>query len=206
MRLRIAISATPLFWHSCKMPGVWGDTTMPSLKKNLKSLSISFGMHHTGSEEGCNPDGTGINIGAARLAVKDELDHREFWSGRWESNPRPKLGKLLYCHCTTPAHFHTDSLIHDLTTFNRRQDGVKMHSLICKVLPECQGRDLAHRHGWTQEFLRGVYATTSGLQERRPHLHGRCCAVSPRVIRNKGQRHSSALQRRAVIPEVQSIA
>src|SRR6266571_8767987 len=58
---------------------------------------------HTGSEEGCNPDGTGINIGAARLAVKDELDHREFWSGRWESNPRPKLGKLLYCHCTTPA-------------------------------------------------------------------------------------------------------
>src|SRR5713101_2892466 len=28
-----------------------------------------------------------------------------FWSGRWESNPRPKLGKLLYCHCTTPALF-----------------------------------------------------------------------------------------------------
>jgi hypothetical protein len=27
------------------------------------------------------------------------------WSGRWESNPRPKLGKLLYCHCTTPARF-----------------------------------------------------------------------------------------------------
>jgi hypothetical protein len=25
------------------------------------------------------------------------------WSGRWESNPRPKLGKLLYYHCTTPA-------------------------------------------------------------------------------------------------------
>src|SRR6266702_1926382 len=22
-----------------------------------------------------------------------------------ESNPRPKLGKLLYCHCTTPARF-----------------------------------------------------------------------------------------------------
>jgi hypothetical protein len=27
----------------------------------------------------------------------------KIWSGRWESNPRPKLGKLLYCHCTTPA-------------------------------------------------------------------------------------------------------
>src|SRR5690242_10629998 len=32
------------------------------------------------------------------------------WSGRWESNPRPKLGKLLYCHCTTPARFGTSSL------------------------------------------------------------------------------------------------
>src|SRR6266702_6532177 len=50
---------------------------------------------HTGSEEGCNPDGTGINIGAVRLAVKDELDHREFWSGRWESNPTPNTAKLL---------------------------------------------------------------------------------------------------------------
>src|ERR1700722_14622317 len=30
-------------------------------------------------------------------------DFANCWSGRWESNPRPKLGKLLYCHCTTPA-------------------------------------------------------------------------------------------------------
>ena len=33
------------------------------------------------------------------------MNHQELWSGRWESNPRPKLGKLLYCHCTTPARF-----------------------------------------------------------------------------------------------------
>src|SRR6266700_4530153 len=98
------------------------------------------------------------------------------------------------------------SILTALYTISRRSIGVKMHSLICKVLPECQGRDLAHRHGWAQEFLRGVYATTSGLQERRPHLHSRRCAVGPCVIRNKGQRHSSALQRRAVIPEVQTIA
>src|SRR6266581_4456211 len=52
----------------------------------------------------------GNNTGAARLAVEDQLDHRELWSGRWESNPRPKLGKLLYCHCTTPARFGTSSL------------------------------------------------------------------------------------------------
>ena len=37
------------------------------------------------------------------LAVEGQLNQRDFWSGRWESNPRPKLGKLLYCHCTTPA-------------------------------------------------------------------------------------------------------
>ena len=36
----------------------------------------------------------------------------ELWSGRWESNPRPKLGKLLYCHCTTPAHLSRCSIIH----------------------------------------------------------------------------------------------
>ena len=34
------------------------------------------------------------------------------WSGRWESNPRPKLGKLLYCHCTTPALEATFAIIH----------------------------------------------------------------------------------------------
>ena len=32
-----------------------------------------------------------------------QLPQQALWSGRWESNPRPKLGKLLYCHCTTPA-------------------------------------------------------------------------------------------------------
>ena len=26
------------------------------------------------------------------------LQHRKSWSGRWESNPRKKLGKLLFCH------------------------------------------------------------------------------------------------------------
>ena len=36
-----------------------------------------------------------------------------FWSGRWESNPRPKLGKLLYCHYTTPARFSSLLIIHD---------------------------------------------------------------------------------------------
>ena len=38
------------------------------------------------------------------------------WSGRWESNPRPKLGKLLYCHCTTPARFFSVLIIHNRAT------------------------------------------------------------------------------------------
>src|SRR6266581_8550873 len=42
-----------------------------------------------------------------------------FWSGRWESNPRPKLGKLLYCHCTTPARFSGASII-----INKRSAGI----------------------------------------------------------------------------------
>jgi len=39
----------------------------------------------------------------------------ENWSGRWESNPRPKLGKLLYCHCTTPAHLSSWLIIQQLS-------------------------------------------------------------------------------------------
>jgi hypothetical protein len=35
---------------------------------------------------------------------KPTVKPRIVWSGRRESNPCPKLGKLLYCHCTTPAH------------------------------------------------------------------------------------------------------
>src|ERR1700729_1641152 len=39
-----------------------------------------------------------------------QSNHQDLWSGRWESNPRPKLGKLLYCHCTTPALLATRRL------------------------------------------------------------------------------------------------
>src|SRR5580698_1170891 len=35
--------------------------------------------------------------------MRSQRKRFKIWSGRWESNPRPKLGKLLYCHCTTPA-------------------------------------------------------------------------------------------------------
>src|SRR5208283_4179182 len=44
-------------------------------------------------------------LGTTRSYGNHEIDRNFFriWSGRWESNPRPKLGKLLYCHCTTPA-------------------------------------------------------------------------------------------------------
>src|SRR5690242_2852287 len=38
---------------------------------------------------------------------------QSLWSGRWESNPRPKLGKLLYCHCTTPARVPSLYLLYE---------------------------------------------------------------------------------------------
>jgi hypothetical protein len=41
----------------------------------------------------------------SKFQAERQSNHQELWSGRWESNPRPKLGKLLYCHCTTPARF-----------------------------------------------------------------------------------------------------
>jgi hypothetical protein len=43
------------------------------------------------------------------------VNFADLWSGRWESNPRPKLGKLLYCHCTTPAHRSSWLIIQQLS-------------------------------------------------------------------------------------------
>jgi hypothetical protein len=47
------------------------------------------------------------------LAMKGQPNQLGLWSGRWESNPRPKLGKLLYCHCTTPALLSASPIIHN---------------------------------------------------------------------------------------------
>src|SRR5674476_414143 len=59
-------------------------------------------------------------------------DFADFWSGRWESNPRPKLGKLLYCHCTTPAL--------DLTLANLRGACKNSSSRIRARVSLCVGR------------------------------------------------------------------
>jgi hypothetical protein len=37
------------------------------------------------------------------LRQRRDTPDNEKWSGRWESNPRLKLGKLGYYHYTTPA-------------------------------------------------------------------------------------------------------
>jgi hypothetical protein len=73
--------------------------TAPTRRQMIARVAMAFG---------------GLSVGSATSwANADELDHRELWSGRWESNPRPKLGKLLYCHCTTPAHFSSLLIIHN---------------------------------------------------------------------------------------------
>jgi hypothetical protein len=43
----------------------------------------------------------------------DHSQHWLGWSGRWESNPRLKLGKLGYYHYTTPAYrpFYAPELV-----------------------------------------------------------------------------------------------
>jgi hypothetical protein len=38
-----------------------------------------------------------------KTSAIEHLGQRKWWSGRWESNPRLKLGKLGYYHYTTPA-------------------------------------------------------------------------------------------------------
>src|SRR5258708_6390046 len=58
-----------------------------------------------------------------------------FWSGRWESNPRPKLGKLLYCHCTTPA-----LLLSILSTLGAREQALRLQKGGCQFARQGQLR------------------------------------------------------------------
>src|SRR6266852_2174751 len=55
------------------------------------------------------------------------------WSGRWESNPRPKLGKLLYCHCTTPA-----LLLSILSTLAAREQALRLQKRGCQFARQGQ--------------------------------------------------------------------
>src|SRR5260370_15074142 len=64
------------------------------------------------------------------LGQRRDTPDNEKWSGRWESNPRLKLGKLGYYHYTTPAPLLDSSrLLEDQATSTdrgqiRRGDGV----------------------------------------------------------------------------------
>ena len=50
------------------------------------------------------------------------------WSGRRESNPYPKLGKLLYCHCTTPA-----LLLSILSTLEPWEQALRLQKRGCQI-------------------------------------------------------------------------
>src|ERR1700686_5043631 len=53
------------------------------------------------------------------LGQRRDTPGNEKWSGRWESNPRLKLGKLGYYHYTTPAPlFDSSRLSEDQATFS----------------------------------------------------------------------------------------
>jgi hypothetical protein len=53
--------------------------------------------------------GNAVMANQALQTIENKVEHcrdrpdNENWSGRWESNPRLKLGKLGYYHYTTPA-------------------------------------------------------------------------------------------------------
>jgi hypothetical protein len=64
---------------------------------------------------------------------RDTPGHQK-WSGRWESNPRLKLGKLGYYHYTTPAS-GSDSMRLATYQANRRPDKGKAP---CGALPIVQ--------------------------------------------------------------------
>src|ERR1700694_3539373 len=59
------------------------------------------------------------------------------WSGRWESNPRLKLGKLGYYHYTTPAPVLDSSrLSEDQATTTERAEQARSH----ERSPSCGSR------------------------------------------------------------------
>src|SRR5450759_5941877 len=53
--------------------------------------------------QGSPAAGPGCQAWIGGTARSRDLGKFKRWSGRWESNPRLKLGKLGYYHYTTPA-------------------------------------------------------------------------------------------------------
>jgi hypothetical protein len=85
------------------------------------------------------------------------------WSGRWESNPRPKLGKLLYCHCTTPALLSFFLIIHKYATGGT--DGpfsIFFNSILEKAACKLESKPVA--------AVMGRISFPSGMPERRRNI------------------------------------
>jgi hypothetical protein len=49
----------------------------------------------TGFQSNFSPKRTIFQVDFGRLATEGQLNHRDFWSGRWESNPTPNAAKSL---------------------------------------------------------------------------------------------------------------
>ena len=96
--------------RSTKKQRVGGNVSMD---KRLESRSLGLCLQAQPGQMGCNSEVKTRSFNAAKLghwganyrAGNQQSQPRQLslWSGRRESNPCPKLGKLLYCHCTTPA-------------------------------------------------------------------------------------------------------
>ena len=115
------------------------------------------------------------------------------WSGRWESNPRPKLGKLLYCHCTTPARFPSVVIIHNEATartdrpfplFSKPTLGANAH-IHCQMVRVClwklshKGRAVAVASASRPKARKSI-----PISERTPESHRQKPAVNSKIPRH----------------------
>ena len=99
---RLPQSEELVFCTSEKTPLQASQVLREALHPALKALGLpQDGLRPF--RRGCNRrwELAGMNPAVQRQQMGHSSAARR--SGRWESNPRPKLGKLLYCHCTTPA-------------------------------------------------------------------------------------------------------
>ena|SRR5882724_7542051 len=66
-----------------------------SLRLTCTTLSFATSRRFIPAHSNFSPTGTVLRVDFGRFATSGQLNHRDLRSGRWESNPHPKLGKLL---------------------------------------------------------------------------------------------------------------
>src|SRR5438876_4067795 len=117
---------------------------------------------HTGSEEGCNSDGTGTTLEPRGQPCKTNCILARSGAGDGNRTHVRSLGSFYTAIVRRPL----TSILTALYTISRRSIGVKMQSFICKVLPECRrdsADDRVGRRSSCAVFTRQHQAFKSGV-------------------------------------------